>query len=157
MILKFLSKESVSKASEGCIYVIKRISSYQNDHEHIRMMSYPKGFDQKGDLQKVDLHKVLHPQSLFCTIHGSFLKFKLYKTRSKRIADNFEKLVDPNGQFSSLLMYLLTEKESNLLLLPVLDQWIKKLWAQDLKSQWQDFEVYINQEDEKEEVRTLCI
>ena len=54
-------------------------------------------------------------------------------------------------------MYLLAEKESNLLLSSFLDQWIKKFWAQGLKSQWLDFEVYINLKDEQEVARILLI
>ena len=55
------------------------------------------------------------------------------------------------------MIFLLVEKESNLLLSPDLDQWIKKLWAQGLKSQWLDFEAYINLEDDEEVLRTLRI
>ena len=51
-------------------------------------------------------------------------------------------------------MYLLAEKESNLVLSLVLEQWIEKLWAQVLKSQWLNFEVYINIEDDEEAIET---
>ena len=54
-------------------------------------------------------------------------------------------------------MYLLAEKESNLVFSPVLDPWIEKFWAQGLKSQRLDFEVYINLEDNEEVVETLLI
>ena len=141
MILKFSLTKSVLEASEGS-------QAYQ------RMISL-ESFDQNGDLQKDDLHEVPHFQSLLCTIHGSFLKVKLDTTRSKRSANNSKKLVDPNGQFFSLVIQLLAEKKSNLFLSPVLDQWIEKLWAQGLKSQRLDFKVYINIEDTREAVGTL--
>ena len=51
----------------------------------------------EGWSSKRYLHEVPHSQSLLCTIHGSFLNVKLEMTRSKRSADNSEKLVDPNG------------------------------------------------------------
>ena len=94
--LKFLSQESISEGSEGYIYIIKRMLNHQKDPKHFKRIICPKGFDQKDDLQKVDLHEVPHPQSLLSMIHGSFLK-KLEMTKSKRSADNSEQLADANG------------------------------------------------------------
>ena len=51
-------------------------------------------------------------------------------------------------------MYLIAKQASNPLLSPILNQWIKKLYAQGLKSQQLAFEVYINLEDDEEVVRT---
>ena len=87
---KILFHKSVWKLSEGCIYVIRRISSYQKNPKHIRKMVYSEAFDQKGDLQKNELHEVPHSQSLLCTIHGSILKVKLDKTKSERSVDNLK-------------------------------------------------------------------
>ena len=53
-----------------------------------------EGYFQNGNFQKINSHEVSHPQSFFCTIHGSFLKVKLDETRSKRSADKYEKLVN---------------------------------------------------------------
>ena len=90
---------SISKSLERYIYIIIRKSRHQKDNKHFRRMNYLEGFDQKGDLQKVDLHEVPHPQSFFYTTHGSFLKVKLDKTISKRCNDKFEKLVDSTASF----------------------------------------------------------
>ena len=145
----------ISKGPKGCIYIIRRKSSYQKVHKYFKRMNCLESYIQKVDLQKANSQEIPHPQNFFCMIHGSFLKVKLDKTRSKRSADNFEKLGNLNGQFSLLVMFLLVEKESNLFLFPVLDQWIKKLQAQYLKSQCLDFEAYISLEDYEEEVSQL--
>ena len=102
----FLSKgsmiyllRSISRSPEGYIYVIRRKSFHQKGHKHFRKMNCPEGYVQKSDHQKVDSHEITHLQSFFCTIHWLLLKVKCDKTRSKRNADNSEKLVTINGYF----------------------------------------------------------
>ena len=58
--LKFLSQESLSEGSKGCIYVIRRIPSHHKDPKHFRRIIYLEGFGQEDDLKKVDLHEVPH-------------------------------------------------------------------------------------------------
>ena len=117
IFLKFLLQESISWGSKGCVYIIRAIISHQKDPEHIRRTICPEGFDQKADIQKDDLHEVPDSQCLLCMIHGSFIKVKIEMTRSKRSADNSEKLVDPNGWFPLWwCTYLLRKKATHFFL-----------------------------------------
>ena len=58
-------------------------------HKHFRRMNCLEGY-----IQKVGSYEVPHPQSLFYTIYGLFLKVKFDKTKSKRSADKSKKLVN---------------------------------------------------------------
>ena len=105
---------NMSRNPEGWIYVFRIRSSLQKGHRHFKRVNGRESYIQKGNFQKVNSHEVPHPQNFFCTIHGSFLKVKFGKTRSKRSTDKFEKLVYINSYFfSSSMTLLLAKKESN--------------------------------------------
>ena len=118
---------------------------------HFTRMNCPKGYVQKSDLQKVISHEEPYPQNFFCTIHGLIPKSQTWQDRIQKKHWQVWKVVEP----STASFFLCDDisacwERKQPLLSSVIDQWIKKLWAQGLKYQRLDFEAYLNLEDDDE-------
>ena len=154
-----LTKKCIRSIRWMSLCHLKDIKSSEGSQTHQKVF---RKLDQKGDLQKDDLHvEDLTLKACFAWLMDIFKRSNLTRQRSKREltlwkAGGPKQLVlQLVFLFGDVLICWERKQPTSLSSLRPVD--IKKLWAQGLKSYQLDFEVNKNLEDEEEVAGTLLI